>query len=103
MHIYKNCGNAICNYIESHSSKQEKGRVCFIERKGQVQTLTMRINQCFRAGNPFKYGNNGIVQIQKSSIHFWIFLTSLKKSSHYMSGMEGIFVLLFQQYRIYMP
>lgn len=101
MHIYKSSGNAICNYIESHSSKQEKGRVCFIERKEQVQTLTMRINQCFRAGNPFKYGNNGIVQIQKSSIHFWgFFSTSLKKSSHYMNGMAGSLVLLVQQYRI---
>lgn len=51
----------------------------YIERKEQVQTLTMRINQCFRAGNPFKYGNNGIVQIQKSSIHFWNFFNFLKK------------------------
>lgn len=61
--------------------KLEKGRVCNSERNKKVQTLKMRINHCFVAGNSFEYGNNGKVQIRKSSIHFIFgtFLTSLKK------------------------
>lgn len=82
--------------IESHSSKKlEKGRVCNSERNKKVQTLKMRINHCFVAGNSFEYGNNGKVQIRKSSIHFIFgtFLTSLKKveesiNNYYMPGIK---------------
>lgn len=98
--------------IESHSSKKlEKGRVCNSERNKKVQTLKMRINHCFVAGNSFEYGNNGKVQIRKSSIHFiffGLFLTSLKKFKKASIiticpalKFKALFVLLVQQYRIY--
>lgn len=82
--------------IESHSSKKlKKGRVCNSERNKKVQTLKMRINHCFVAGNSLECGNNGIVQIRKSSIHFIFrtFLTSLKKveesiNNYYMPGIK---------------
>lgn len=55
----------------------------------------MRINHCFVAGNSFEYGNNGKVQMRKSSIHFIFgtFLTSLKKveesiNNYYMPGIK---------------
>lgn len=54
----------------------------------------MRINHCFVAGNSFEYGNNGKVQIRKSTIHFIFgtFLTSLKKveesiNNYFMPGI----------------
>lgn len=87
---------AICSYyrVPFLKKKIEKGRVCNSERNKKVQTLKMRINHCFVAGNSFECGNNGIVQIRKSSIHFIFrtFLTCLKKveisiHNYYMPGI----------------
>lgn len=108
MHIYKSSRYAICTCNRVPFLRPRKRRVCYIERKKESANVNNAHNSLFCCRKfIWVYGNNGTVQMQKSSIHFisGFFLTSLKQFMHasviiICTAWKAMFVLLVQQYRM---